>query len=205
MILRRPSKWRYIHGRSSDFTVTPPLSARGPTQIADRQSLQMPSTWSMTVGDLGVRPRRLHISVFTTICARHKLDKLAVLPVIEAFAFTHPRACSTIPSRSSPMHWRRRVGIRFALVSAGGVLFGCFGSRGFLACSVDTSKPGPAVPPIFFSPGEPTGTTSGTNAGGSVVDAGECINRITRIANGCVVKLRLFVCSRLRRCSRTAG
>ena len=131
-ILRRPSQWRYFHGRSADFTVTPPLSARGPTQIADRQSLQMPSPWCMAVGDLGVRPPRLHISVLTTICARHKLDKLAVLPVIEAFAFTHPRACSTIPSRSSPMHWQRRVDIIFALVSAGGVLFGCFGSRGFL-------------------------------------------------------------------------
>ena len=101
-------------------------------QIADRQSLQMPSPWCMTFGDLGVRPPQLHISVLTTICARHKLDKLAVLPVIEAFAFTHPCVCSTIPSRSSSMHWRQRVGIRFALVSAGGVLFGCFGSRGFL-------------------------------------------------------------------------
>ena len=44
------------------------------------------TTWSMTVGDLGVRPRRLHISVLTTICARHKMDKIAVLPVIEVFA-----------------------------------------------------------------------------------------------------------------------
>ena len=103
-ILRRPSQWRYFHGRSADFTVTPPLSARGPTQISDRQSLQIPSPWCMKVGDLGVRPPRLHISVLTTICARHKLDKLAVLPVIEAFAFTHPCACSTIPSRSSPVY-----------------------------------------------------------------------------------------------------
>ena len=140
--LRHSSLLSFLAPSIAPYTIpclkTTPLSALGMKttktmkQIADRQSLRMPSTWSMTVGNLGVRPRRLHISVLTTICARHKLDKLAVLPVIEAFAFTHPRACSTIPSRSYPMHWRRRVGIRFALVSAGGVLFGCFGSRGFL-------------------------------------------------------------------------
>ena len=95
MILRRPSKWRYIHGRSSDFTHTPPLSERGPTQIADRQSLRMPSTLSMTVGDLGVRPRRLHISVFTTICARRNSPSrllprsVAFLP-FSSFSFLGP-------------------------------------------------------------------------------------------------------------------
>ena len=103
MILRRPSKWRYIHGRSSDFTHTPPLSARGPMQIADRQSLRMTSTWSMTVGDLGVRPRRLHISVFTFICARHKSPS-RLLPRSVAFrSVSHSLRHSSLRSFFAPV------------------------------------------------------------------------------------------------------
>ena len=83
---------------SSDFTHTPPLSARGPTQIADRQSLRMPSTWSMTVGDLGVRPRRFPICVFTTICARHNSPS-RLLPRSVAFcsvAFSLLSLCRSV-------------------------------------------------------------------------------------------------------------
>ena len=97
------SKWRYIHGQSSDFTHTPPLSARGPTQIADRQSLWMPSTWSMTVSDLGVRPRRLHLSVFTTICARHNSPS-RLLPRSVAFrSVSHSLRCSSLRSSFAPV------------------------------------------------------------------------------------------------------
>ena len=103
LILRRPSKWRYIDGRSSDFTHPPPLSARGPTTIADRQSLRMTSTWSTTVGDLGVRPRRFPFCVFTTICARHNSPS-RLLPRSVAFrSVSHSLRRSSLRSFFAPV------------------------------------------------------------------------------------------------------
>ena len=95
LILQRPSKWRYIDGRSSDFTHPPP-SVRTRSHYNRRPSVTSNDLHLEHDGRrFGVRPRRFPFCEFTTICARHNSPS-RLLPRSVAF-----RSVSHLLRRSS--------------------------------------------------------------------------------------------------------